>query len=235
VVPAYSNVIPMTVTPYSLGFYIPSSSYGWNFSFAPKLNLVPDSSSVYEGFVWLPGTGTQSFKLTSNLNFLGVDYGADTSALVQTSGTTQPCTVAQGGYYEIRVDFTNTNLWVATPSTWSVIGDATPAGWTADNEMTYDTTLQVWYIDSLSLSTAGSFKFRQSNAWHVDFGYGGAGATNAGVFTAPLVYVDNNYDNGNTFLAYNNQNNLTVATTGIYKVILDLHVSGSYSYSLVPQ
>jgi len=235
VVPGYSNLVVLTVDPYALGFYVPSSSYGWNFSYAPKLNLVPDSSGIYEGFVYLPGTGTQSVKLTSGLNFLGTDYGADSTALVQASGTTLPLTVSTGGYYEIRVDQSNANYWVLTPSTWSVIGDATPAGWSTDNEMIYDSTLQVWYIDSLSLATTGSFKFRQSNAWHVDFGYAGAGTTNGNSMTAPLLYVDNNLDNGNVFLAYNNQPNLTVAVTGIYKVTLDLHISGTYTYTLLKE
>jgi hypothetical protein len=230
----YSNVLALTITPYSLILYVPNSAQfptKWDPATAPILNVVPDSSGKYEGYVYLGGsTAGQSFKYTNAPDFAHINYGDSTGNLLTTNGLASAMSVPTGGYYEVTANFqTAPGTWSATRTTWGVIGDATPNGWTTDNEMTYDSVSQVWFIDSLSFSTTGSFKFRANNAWVIDFGIAKTSnpVTVGAVTTGMLTYADN------PFFAYNSTlNNLTVTTNGVYKVVLDLHISGSYTYTL---
>ncbi|MBS1563464.1 MAG: DUF5116 domain-containing protein, partial [Bacteroidetes bacterium] len=61
-------------------------------------------------------------------------------------------------------------------------------------------------------------KFRANGAWAIDFGIDVSGK---------LVYADN------PFLGYTaGLNNLSVPQDGNYTIVLDLHVSGKYTYTL---
>ena len=231
---SFSNVLPITVIPYSVLLYVPSSSYGWNFTYAPELNVIPDSTGKYEGYVYLPGTGTQYFKYTGSRSFTGTDYGdGGGGILTATTGTTGGMSVPNGGYYEVTADFTkSTPTWTASQTTWAIVGDATPKGWTGafDNEMTYDTVNKYWFIDSLVMTNGGSFKFRANDAWSIDVTCVPATVNTSGSsVTTSVVYVDN------PFFAYNNLPNATITTNGTFKVILDLHVSGTYTATFIKE
>lgn len=51
---------------------------------------------------------------------------------------------------------------------WSIIGDATPGGWSNDTQMTFNPTTGTYSI-SLALLT-GQFKFRLDNSWTTNYG-----------------------------------------------------------------
>lgn len=174
---------------------------------------------LFEGYVAITGSGLQYFKYTNAPDWNHINYGDGGNGTFSTDGNAAGLSVPNGGYYELTANLNN-NTWTATATTWSIIGDATPGGWSTDTQMTYDPVNQVWTVTAQMLSN-GSFKFRANDEWVVDFGINGSGA---------LQYADN------PFFGYTaGLNNLTVPANGTYIITLDLHVSDKYTYSAVLQ
>ncbi|MES2649566.1 MAG: SusE domain-containing protein [Bacteroidota bacterium] len=217
----YSNTVAFTVIPYKSvvlrKLYIPGEYQGWNPSTAPVITEVAGRPNLYEGYVYLKGSGTRWFKYTSDPDWNHINYGDGGGGSFSTDGNAAGLNVADGGYYYLTANL-NTNKWTATKTTWSIIGDATPGGWGSDTQLTYNEAKQVWEAVA-DMSSGGSFKFRANNAWDLDFGIDGT--------TKELVYADN------PFLGYTpNLWNLSVPQTGNYTITLDLHVPGKYVYEL---
>ena len=220
---SYSSAIAVVITPYTTNLWVPGAYQGWNPATAPTLNPVPGYPGVFEGYVNIAGTGNQGFKYTNAPDWNHTNYGDPNGAVgsgtLTTNGLAGGLSVANGGYYEVSANLNN-NTWTTAPTTWSIIGDATPGGWNNDTQMSYDATNQVWTVTAAMLQ-AGSYKFRANDAWVIDFGIDNSGN---------LQYADN------PLFTYNpNLNNLTVPADGTYKITLDLHVSQHYTYSAVKQ
>jgi hypothetical protein len=219
----YSSVVAVTVTPYTTNLFVPGAYQGWNPATAPVLNPVPGKAGLFEGYVNIAGTGNQGFKYTNAPDWNHINYGDPSGEVgggtLTTNGLAGGLSVANGGYYELTANLNNLT-WTATATTWSIIGDATPGGWSTDTQMSYDASNQVWTVTA-PMVAAGSFKFRANDQWVIDFGINSAGA---------LQYADN------PFFGYTaGLNNLTIPANGTYLITLDLHVSGKYVYSAVLQ
>lgn len=214
--PVYTNTLSVTATGYGSDLFVPGDYQGWDPATAPVISPVEDLPGLYEGYVNMPDNVLQYFKYTSARDWDHINYGDGGNGTFSTDGAAAGLSVPEGGYYELTADL-NTNVWTATKTTWGVIGDATPGGWSTDTEMAYDETNQVWTV-TLVMVQAGSFKFRANNDWKIDFGIDADGN---------IQYADN------PFFAYNpNLNNLTVPEDGNYTITLDLHVSQHYTFSL---
>ena len=212
----YSNTLLLNVTPYELDLYVPGAYQNWDPASAPVLAPVNGRAGLYEGYVDITGSGLQYFKYTNAPDWNHTNYGDGGNGTFSTDGAAAGLSVPNGGYYELTANLNN-NTWTATATTWSIVGDATPGGWNTDTQMTYDATNQVWTVTAPMLA-AGSFKFRANDAWVIDFGLDAGGN---------LHYADN------PFFGYTaGLNNLTVPSDGTYTIILDLHVSGKYTYQL---
>lgn len=229
--PMYSNVATITVTPYTTetpklwvpGGYQAASGYGdnWAHSTAPQLASEGFGNEKFEGYVYFatPQDGSiegQGFKFTTQGNWDGTNYGDDGSfsgVLSPTGGNMS----ATAGYYRIQAntgpDALSYNL---TATNWAITGSATPLGWPdggiQDQDMTYNPTTKKWEI-TLALDASGAFKFRANDAWEINLG------------------GDNDED---TFMNYGGPD-LTVASSGIYKIELDLSNPREYTYTLTPQ
>lgn len=219
--PVYSNAVAFTVKLYKstvLGtLYVPGQYQGWSPSTAPVIREVAGKPKMYEGYVYMEGSGTLYFKYTSNPDWDHINYGDGGSSSFNTDGAAGGLFVPDGGYYYLTANL-NTMKWTATKVTWSIIGDATPGGWGSDTQMTYDLVSQVWKVTA-DMNAGGSFKFRVNNAWELDFGIDGA--------TKELKYADN------PFLGYTPDLwNLSVPESGNYTITLDLHNAGMYTYIL---
>jgi hypothetical protein len=215
----YSSIITVVITPYTTNLYVPGSYQGWNPATAPTIGPVAGYPGIFEGYVNITGSGSQQFKFTNSPDWNHTNYGDSTGNLLTTNGNAAGMTLPNAAYYELSANL-NTNTWTATATTWSIIGDATPGGWSTDTQMSYDATNQVWTV-TVPMISAGSFKFRANDAWVIDFGIDAAGN---------LQYADN------PLFTYNpNLNNLTVPANGTYLITLDLHISGKYTYSAVLQ
>lgn len=215
----YTSTVSVGITPYLTNLWIPGAYQGWDPATAPIVNSFPGHAGLFEGYVNIIGTGTQDFKFTNAPDWNHVNYGDGGNGTLTTNGLAGDLTVPNGGYYELSANL-NTNTWTATATTWSIIGDATPGGWSNDTQLTYDAVNQVW-TTTVAMLAAGSYKFRANDAWSIDFGIDNSGN---------LTYADN------PLLPYNGTlNNLTVPADGTYKITLDLHVSQHYTYSAVKQ
>lgn len=215
----YSTTKTVQITPYALSLYVPGDYQGWNPPAAPLLNPVAGLAGEFEGYVNITGSGIQYFKYTNAPDWNHTNYGDGGNGTFSTDGNAAGLSVPGPGYYELTANL-NTNKWTATKTTWGIIGDATPGGWNNDTQLSYDATNQVWTVTAVMIQ-AGSFKFRANNAWSIDFGIDNSNH---------IQYADN------PFFTYNpSLNNLTVPADGTYKITLDLHVSGKYSYSAVKQ
>ena len=198
--------------------YVPGTYQDWKPAAAPTLNAVPGSAGLFEGYVNFVGTGPQEFKFTNAPDWTHTNYGDGGPGTLNPDGKAGGLSVPNAGYYELTADL-NKKKWTATKTDWSIIGDATPGGWDTDSKMTYDPTKQVWTVSAV-MKKAGSFKFRANNAWVIDFGVDNSGN---------LQYVDNPFFTYNAALKQ-----LTVPADGSYTITLDLHISGKYTYSIVP-
>jgi hypothetical protein len=222
---AFSSAIAVIVSPYetiiaSHGWpimYAPGFFEGWSPATAPT--VAAEQTGIYEGFIYMPTSTDPSayhFKFTNapDWNHLIEGDGGGGTLLINSN---PPDMVLGGpGYYEVVCN-TNALTWTATLVTWSIIGDATPGGWTSDTEMTFDPVKQVWTVTANMLST-GSYKFRANNAWNIDFG---VDANNQ------LAYADN------PAYPYNGSlNDLIVPVTGNYTITLNLNDPNNYTYTL---
>ena len=218
-VPAKAKPAATSTTDKASGavLYVPGAYEDWKPDLAPQIGAVAGSTTRFEGYVNIAGTGEQPFKFTDAPDWTHTNYGNGGGDKLNPDGQAGGLTVPAGGYYELTADIEKKS-WTATKTTWSVIGNATPGGWEKDTPMTYDPARQVWTV-TVALKADGSFKFRANNAWKIDFGLDSNGK---------LQYVDN------PFFDYNPSiKDLTVPDDGTYTVTLDLHAPGKYTYSVV--
>jgi hypothetical protein len=219
----YSNAVAFKVSPFKTvtlkKLYVPGDYQGWNPGAAPVLAEAVGKPDMYEGYINIPTGGSYQFKMTPQPDWTPTAYGdatGNSGDIIVANYAGGNMMVPAGGYYELTANL-KTNKWTATKTTWSIIGDATPGGWSTDTQMTYDATNQVWKVTANMLAS-GSFKFRANNAWAIDFGIDG---------NKKLVYADN------PFFGYTaGLNNLSVPSDGNYTITLDLHNSGNYTYDL---
>ncbi|QJD77509.1 SusE domain-containing protein [Spirosoma rhododendri] len=209
--PTYSASTTLTGTPYLVviyypSIYVPGAYQGWAPDQAPKLSSVTNNK-IYEGYINFPGAS--EFKLTSVPAWSGTNYGAGAAGKLSAEGSAGNLSVTTPGYYLLKADL-NALTYTLTPTTWSVIGAATPKGWDADTPLTYDATTGTWR-GTVAL-TKDVLKFRANGAWDINYGD-----------TSADGLLDLNGDN------------ISVPSAGTYTVILDLSKPGNYTYRLIRQ
>lgn len=199
--------------------FVAGDFQGWNIN-APDSLASVTSNHVYEGYLYAPNGGGYKF-YTQVGNWSSTSYGdngsGNSDSLIVANYAGANFQFPSGGYYEVYANL-NTMHWTQTLTSWSIIGDATPGGWSTDTQMTYDPTKKVWSV-TCNMTKNGSFKFRANDAWVVDFGIDSTGN---------LAYADN------PNFGYNSKvQNITVPSDGNYTITLDLQHAGDYSYSAV--
>ncbi|HLP65331.1 SusE domain-containing protein [Flavobacterium sp.] len=210
----FSDVISYLVTPYSTELpklAVPGNHQGWNPPTAPRIASSAFGETDYEGYIWLDG----GFKFVGpdpagNYNWGNTDWGDDGtfSGALAESGESD-CT-ATAGYYRVRAN-TETLVYSVEPTTWGIVGAATPGSWDNSTALTYNSTTKKW--EGTVVMTAGEFKFRANNAWAINLG------------GDPDEDGSMNYDGPN----------LSVSAAGTYSVVLDLSNPRQYSYTVTLQ
>jgi len=173
VAPVYSNVLTVTATPFNLTSYlwVPGAYQGWNPSVASQL-VSPTSNGIYSGIINFTGTDL-TFKITSEADWNGTNYGAGTTDGTISSSGGNLTAPADGGFL-VGVNL-KTNTITFTPQ-WSIIGDATPGGWSTDTNMLFNSNDNTWYVTANLVSNgSNAIKFRFNNAWTINLG--GSGGT----------------------------------------------------------
>jgi hypothetical protein len=211
----YSNTINVLITPYTTALptiAVPGNHQNWSPGTAPKLASAGFGQTNYEGYVWLNG----EFKFVApdnagNFNWGNDDWGDDgtfTNKLRLTNEVN--CNAAVAGYYRLKAN-TTALTYSQERTTWAIIGNATPGGWSTDTPMTYDPTTRKWTVTvTLSAQSAPNdgLKFRANGAW--DLNYGDTGA-------------DGKLEEGGTNIS---------TTAGVKTITLDLSNPRVYTYSI---
>jgi hypothetical protein len=214
----YSNVLELMVTPYPViinypSIYVPAAYQGWVPATAERLSSVK-SDSYYEGYVYFGDAANLVFKFTTDTQWTATyGWASSTNTDVYAGGTMSNGAsgnlfVPSTGYYLLKADLTK-NTWEAFKTTFGVIGDATPRGWDADTDMTFDPATKEWKV-TLNLIGGKVIKFRANDDWAINYG---------------------NNDTPNGFLKADGKD-ITVDASGNYTIILKLGNPGNYTYTL---
>lgn len=215
----YSPGVAVKITPYEAKpvlplLYVPGNYQGWSPGTAPYAAAL--KPNIYEAYVYMPTADNYYFKFTNAQDWNHINYGDAGAGAITEDGAAGGLVSPGPGYVQVSINLA-TKTWSAVPTTWGIIGDATPGGWAGDTEMTYDIAKQVWTVTCDMLST-GSFKFRANKQWAIDFGINADGK---------LTYADSPVFGYTPDLA-----NITVPSSGNYTITLDLHDPTNYHYTL---
>lgn len=177
---------------------------GWSPGTAPQIASVKKDGD-HEGYVYVKPGGSYEFKLTSQNDWGGTNFGDGGGGNLSSSGGNLKFPGA-GGFFRINAN-TASNKFTIAQTTWALIGGFT--GWGSDVAMTLNGS--VWE-GTVTVGGREEFKFRANSDWGVNMG-------------------DNNADNS---LEYNGAN-LVLPSAGTYKISLDLTNPGFYTYKIVKQ
>ncbi len=206
---------------YVTGNFVAAGMYGadWTPADGVAIASTGEGDNNYEGFISMDVAAPEYKFLPSNEGWDG-DYGdADTSGnvpaysqvLLQDDEVNCTTPDGSGGYYWVKANPEDLT-YSLTKTSWGVIGNATPTGWDADTDMTYDPATKTWSV-TLDLTqqepTDNGFKFRANDAWDINLGDTGA---------------DGNLSFGG--------DNIGVPEDGNYTITLDLSNPRNYTYTL---
>ena len=221
----YSNVINYFVTSYTTetpklwmpGSYQSDSGYGnnWTQSSAATLASEGFGNTNFEGYVYFAtaqASPNDGFKFTDAPDWNNGIFGDDGSFSGTLTSPGDNIGVTPG-YYRVNANTTNLT-YNLTQTSWAIIGNATPGGWTTETPMTYDPNTKKWsVVATLTAQNAPNdgLKFRANNGWDINLGDSGADGT----------------------MEYGGDNIGTSA--GTFLIELDLSNPRQYTYTLTPQ
>ena len=214
----YSDTLTINVKPFEKvieypKLYVPGSYQGWVLNESTPVITSAKSDGKYEGYLYFPDANTE-FKLTKvpaweEPNTIGDPDPSGMSGTLKIGnwGGNNIKVTGGPGQFRINADLNEaTYAWVKT--TWALIGDATPGGWSTDTPMTYNVSENTWTV-TVNLIGGKSFKFRANGEWAINLGDTG----------------------GDKKLEYNGDN-IPVAENGNYTITLDLSKT-IYKYKIV--
>ena len=145
---------------YSVGkpiLYMAGDANGWN-----QIDILNSDDGVhFTGYMYLNQNG---FKFCTQPNWDGTNYGG---AFFGESEDNIMMT-QEAGFYQVDVDL-SAKTYTLSPFNIGIIGNATPSGWGADTDMTYNPTERCWEIKGVELSD-GEMKFRANDDWALSWG-----------------------------------------------------------------
>ena len=145
---------------YSVGkpvLYMAGDANGWD-----QIDYLSSEDGVhYTGYMYLNQNG---FKFCTQKNWDGTNYGG---AFFGESEDNIMMT-QEAGFYQVDVDL-SAKTYTLSPFNIGIIGNATPSGWGADTDMTYNPTERCWEIKGVELSD-GEMKFRANDDWALSWG-----------------------------------------------------------------
>ena len=167
--------------------YVPGNHQSWKPELAPALHGA-NFDGVWTGYSMLDG----GFKFTQERKWAAEYKGSDFTTLPE--GFTSPdggnIEAAKKAFYYIKADVANSKLEVTEIKSYGIIGDATPGGWDADTDMTWDAEKMAFVIKGVTLKD-GKVKFRANDDWGVNVGGSFDDLTDGG---ADIVVTAGTYD-----------------------------------------
>ena len=164
----HSGTPPKNTKSYPL-LYCPGSYQGWHPDNTFTVLASVKSDNNFEGYLYFQN-GAVEMKFSTTNTWDGNDYG-DTASSGNSGVLVHPgnnIKIADAGYYKVNVDMT-AKTYTFLKTTWGVIGDATPGGWTTDTPMAYDTASKTWKV-TLDLVGGTGLKFRANGGWDLNYG-----------------------------------------------------------------
>lgn len=170
------EIVPDVIT-----YYVVGDFSGWSQTDGQRLYSVAGAPA--QGWIVLNGAGANGWKISTQENWDGTNYGAGeeaaaeaTSMLLSTDGGAGNITQYSAFSYEVLFDATNLNLTILnTVNTWGLVGSFN--GWSApDVPMTLSTEAGADYlVATVTLEAGAEFKIRANEDWAIDFGGAEAG------------------------------------------------------------
>ena len=151
---------------YVVASYPGSGLLDWTPLSSPQIQSGLADPDKLEGYVYMAGASNE-WKVATASDWYGDTGGGNLGG----SGSN---IVSAAGYYKINVD-ADAMTYTALATTWGIIGEATPNGWTDETALTYNAELQQW-IGGYSLSAA-AIKFRANHSWDYNYGSDAADGT----------------------------------------------------------
>lgn len=221
---AYGADVTFTTLADILTWYLPgdyvTASYpgstfnNWDPANSPKVMSTISAGDKLEGYVYL-ANGSNNWKFATQPNWNGPNYANNDANGVLEPGKLDPNAknniASAAGYYKLNADAT-AMTYTALATTWGIIGNATPGGWSNDTPMSYDPAKEVWTVyATLSKETPPNdgLKFRANGGWDLNYGDNSANGS---------------LESGGT--------NIGVAYSGDYAIVMDLSHPNAYTYSL---
>ena len=137
--------------------YMAGDANGWK-----QIDILNSDDGVhFTGYMYLNQNG---FKFCTQPNWDGTNYGG---AFFGESEDNIMMT-QEAGFYQVDVDL-SAKTYTLSPFNIGIIGNATPSGWGADTDMTYNPTERCWEIKGVELSD-GEMKFRANDDWALSWG-----------------------------------------------------------------
>jgi hypothetical protein len=175
-VDAFSEIVSVTVTPYTSGgvdypsLYVPGGYQGWSPGTAPQV-FDFNGDGIYTGYVYFP-EGSLEFKFTNQPDWDGTNYGAGaTEFALDIEPTAGNLMVPEAGGYQLEIN-TNDLTWNYGDGVqnWGVIGQW--LDWASDIDMIYYPELQELSVTVENIPAAADqrFKFRANDDWAVNLG-----------------------------------------------------------------
>jgi len=139
---------------------------GWG----AQTDMVYDpSAKTFSLPIHLTSGGNIKFRGTSDW---GVNYGSVTVDGKLDTKDNNNIPIAVTADYAVTLDLSHPNAYTYNLTTWGLIGDATPGGWSTDTPMTWNSVAKVWTSTVALVSSSGgkTFKIRANHDWPINFG-----------------------------------------------------------------
>lgn len=191
----------ITFTESNPAFYLVggSTGAGWEPNLAIPMRLYgEDSKTTFESFEYITVDG-DGFKFLPTPDGWDGDLGMGDAegTLAPGGGNVQ---VESDGFYRVRID-TEALTYELLETNWGVIGDATPGGWDADTDMTFEGGRGTYTWKVRINLVEGELKFRANDDWAINIGGTEANLTQDGP-------------------------NIAIGSAGVYDIELHLNPSG---------
>jgi starch-binding outer membrane protein SusE/F len=174
IAPVYSNVVPITVTPYNLAsfIYVVGAYQGWNAN-NPDSLLSATSNGIYQGII--------NYTAGNNQFLILPQKGSYNNKIATTNSTTPSTTTlvnannnlvapAAAGQYVVTYNSNSNTITFALANYYSIIGSDTPGGnYSTDIDFKYSNDATNDWVGTFAL-TAGAFKIRQNHDWTWSWG-----------------------------------------------------------------
>ncbi|MEM9929779.1 MAG: RagB/SusD family nutrient uptake outer membrane protein, partial [Bacteroidota bacterium] len=147
---------------------VPGAFQGWDPALNTTVIAQRGADNVFEGYFYFAEAGEFKFARGS----WDENWGDDNNDGILDPGSGTNLSVPAPGFYRLVANLDDLSYSV-TEVNFGIIGSATPGGWDADTDMTYNPETGAWEVE-LQLIGGQEIKFRANDDWALNYGDTGA-------------------------------------------------------------